>query len=81
MRIMEAMSSELDDVAAAAKVFRKAEAATKRARSHLHALILKATAAGEMQVDIAAASTYKREQIRRIVEADRRRRREPDPDS
>lgn len=70
---MEAMTGELDDVAAAAKVLRKSEAATKRARAQLHAAILKATEAGCRQVDIADASTYKREQVRRIVEASRRR--------
>lgn len=69
---MEAMTTPLEAVAAAAKVFRKHEAATKRARAELRAAILAATDAKLPQVDIAEASTYKREQVRRIVEAARR---------
>lgn len=69
--IMEAMSATLEAVAAAAKVFRRNEAAMKRARAELRAAILAATAANDPQVKIAEASTYKREQVRRIVEAAR----------
>lgn len=68
---MEAMSATLEAVAAAAKVFRRNEAAMKRARAELRAAILAATAANDPQVKIAEASTYKREQVRRIVEAAR----------
>jgi hypothetical protein len=69
---MDAMSSHLEAVTSAAKVFRKAESAAKRARAELRAAILAATNAGERQVDIAEASTYKREQVRRIVDAARK---------
>lgn len=72
-RIMEPVTSKLEAVSAAAKAYRRSEAATRRARSELHAAILEATEAGERQVDIAEKSTYKREQIRRIVEAAKRR--------
>lgn len=74
---MEAMTTHLEAVAAAAKVFRKSEAATKRARAELRAAILAATDAGIQQVQIAEASTYKREQVRRIVEAARASKTEP----
>ena len=77
---MEAMTSELEAVAAAAKVLRRSEAATKRARAQLHDAILKANAAGCKQVYIVEASTYKREQVRRIVDAAKRKPKS-DPDS
>lgn len=69
---MEPMSGHLDRVAAATKVFTKAEAALDRARAELHAAILAATEAGEKQVDITDVSPYRREQVRRIVDARRR---------
>ena len=78
------MTSELERVAAAAKVFRKAEAATKRARAELREAILAATEAMPYlgaQAQIAEASTYKREQVRRIVEAARRKPSSPDHSS
>ncbi len=75
---MEAMSGHLEKVAAASKVFIKAEAAARRARAELHAAILEATDAGERQVDITDRSPYKREQIRRIVDAARRKPSTPD---
>lgn len=80
-RIIEGMSGHLDRVAAAAKVFRKAEAATKRARADLHAKILEATEAMPFtgaQAQIAEASTYKREQVRRIVDAARKAKADAD---
>lgn len=78
---MEAMSGYLERVAAATKVFTKAEAALERARAELHAAILAATDAGEKQVDITDRSPYRREQVRRIVEAARRKPSSPDHSS
>lgn len=65
------MSGHLERVAAAAKVFTKAEAALDRARAELWDAIIAATEAGEKQVDITDASPYRREQVRRIVAAAR----------
>lgn len=71
---MEPVTGKLEAVAAATKVFLKADAAAKQARAQLHATILDAIEAGERQVDVTDRSPYKREQIRRIVEADKRKR-------
>lgn len=71
---MGAMTKTLDAVAAATKVFLKAEAAAAKARSELHAAIVAATDAGDRQVDITDRSPYKREQVRRIVDNARKRR-------
>lgn len=70
---MEAMTTTLDAVEAAAKVFRKREAAARQARAELHAAVYAASRAGDPQVLIADRSGYKREQVRRIVDAARRR--------
>lgn len=70
-RIIRGMTSTLDAVEAAAKVYRRHDAAARRARAELHAAIRTAAAAKDPQVLIADRSGYKREQVRRIVAASR----------
>jgi hypothetical protein len=64
---------DLAEIRAATRALRRAVAAEEQKRTHLHALVVAARTAGIPQKDIAEATGFTRETIRRIVDDAKKR--------